>query len=167
MEFAIRLLLGHPDVWTPIAAIIIGLFMGLIRRKPIFETILAWFCLLVIGLMGIYGFVMHTFFAEFTAQQIGWQNNPFQYEVAIANLSFGLLGLIAFWKNNYGFRLATGIGFAIWFFGDGVGHIYQAFVVGNYAPYNVGTVLYSDLALPIITLILLYLARSRSSVEKT
>lgn len=166
MDDIIRFILGRFDVWTPIAAIIIGLLVASIRRKPAAETILGWVMLLVVGFIGVYGFIMHVFFAEFTAQQIGWQNNPFQYEVGIANLSYGVLGLLAFWSSKYHFRLATGIGFSVWFFGDGIGHIYQAVTAGNFAPYNVGTVLYTDLILPILTLVLLFLARPHGSVIK-
>lgn len=154
METSIRFLIGNPNIWAPLLAIILGFLTT--KNHRVAENILHWFLLLVVGLIGIEGFIAHAFFAEQTAKLIGWGNNPFQYEVAIANLSFGILGIIAFIKKNYDFSLATVIGFSVWFFGDGIGHIYQYAVLGNAAPYNAGSTLYTDLLLPLMGLILIF-----------
>ena len=41
-----------------------------------------------------------------SAPAVGWAPSPFQYEVGIADLTIGILGLGAF-RASYGFRLAT------------------------------------------------------------
>lgn len=164
MEIIIRFLLGNLNIWTPVVAIVLGLIPQ--HGKPLTRahfcaTTLRWFLLLTVGLIGIEGFIFHAFLGQQTAAMIGWQDSPFQYEVAVANLSFGVLGIIAFIKNDYNFNLATVIGFAVWFFGDGVGHIYQLLQLKDMAPYNAGSTLYTDLLLPIMGLLLVAGARQR------
>lgn len=164
MQMIIQFILGNLNIWTPIVAIILGLMSAgdqTTGKRHDCANILRWFCLLTIGLMGIEGFIMHAFFGEYTAKLIGWADSPFQYEVAVANLSFGVLGVMAFWKKEFGFYLATGIGFAIWFFGDGIGHIYQLYTQHNLAAYNSGSTLYTDLLLPLMVIGLLICSRCR------
>src|SRR5215216_4271824 len=48
-------------------------------------------------------FIGHTVFASSTAASIGWPaGNPFQTEVAVANLAVGCLGVLCYWlKDNF------------------------------------------------------------------
>jgi len=161
MTDSIRFILAYPNVWTPFLAIIIGVITAFMYSQSVAENILRWFMLLTVGLLGIEGFIMHAFFGDYTAKLIGWTDSPFQFEVAIANLSFGVLGILAFVKRHFEFYLATGIGFAIWLFGDGIGHVYQMVVAHNFAPYNAGTIVFTDLLLPVFTLLLLAFAKRR------
>ncbi|MFZ4099869.1 MAG: DUF6790 family protein [Chlamydiia bacterium] len=80
--------------------------------------------------------------------------SPFQFEMAMANLSYGVLGLIAFWKTS--FRVPVVIGSAVLYLGCAVGHI-QQMRLGDFAPNNVGPVLWlSDIAVPIVLLALVF-----------
>lgn len=57
--------------------------------------------------MGIMATLGPTIRADETAKMIGWPtDNPFQFEVAMMNLSIGLLGLMCFWFHG-NFWLAT------------------------------------------------------------
>ncbi len=47
---------------------------------------------------GLIGFLGHTFKAQEIALKIGWQPSPFQFEVAVANLAFGVLGILCLWQ---------------------------------------------------------------------
>ncbi|MDI9623970.1 MAG: hypothetical protein QFX38_03675 [Methanothermobacter sp.] len=69
-------------------------------------------------------------------------------EVAVANLSYGVLGLLS-WKFRGDFWTATIIGFSIFYLGAAYIHIMDMFQ-GNYAPGNVGAPLYFDIILPIL-----------------
>ena len=101
------------------------------------------------------GFLGHTFKAREIALKIGWQPSPFQFEVAVANLAFGVLGIMCIWQRR-GFRTATGIGFATFLLGCAYGHFRDMTLHGNFAPYNVGPVLwFNDLAVPMAILLLL------------
>jgi hypothetical protein len=112
----------------------------------------------MVGIVGIWSFIGHTVFADQVAQSIGWPpGNPFQTEVALTNLAFGILGLLSV-KITGSFRLATIIGYSIFMAGAGIGHIYQLVVFNDIAPDNVGIPLYLDFIVPLILFILYYLA---------
>lgn len=117
-----------------------------------YEIAFRWFALLMFGLTAIYSFIMHGFFPDFTAATIGWQNSPFQYEVAMANLGFGMLGICSF-AASAGFRLATLVGNTCWLWGDATGHIYQMITQHNFSVGNAGSWFWLDVLMPLIMMI--------------
>jgi hypothetical protein len=123
-------------------------------RRRVVEVALLWL-LLVNGLQGLFAFGGHAFFADEVARSIGWPpGSPFQFEVAMANLAFGVLGVLCIWLRG-SFWLASGLGSAIFLLGDAYGHIRDILLNHNYAPYNAGPILYTDLAYPLLMLALL------------
>jgi hypothetical protein len=123
------------------------------------EVLLLYLLVIFAGVGGLMGFLGHTFIAREVALKIGWQPSPFQFEVAMANLAFGVLGLMCIWQRQ-GFRTATGIGYAIFLLGCGYGHVRDMTLHGNFSPYNVGPVLWvNDLAIPVFILLLLLVRR--------
>ena len=107
----------------------------------------------------MHGFPGPHFQAREIALKIGWQPSPFQFEVAVANLAFGVLGILCIWQRR-GFWTATGIGYATFLLGCAYGHLREMILDGNFAPYNVGPVLWvNDLAVPLAILLLLLVRR--------
>jgi hypothetical protein len=129
------------------------------------EVFLVWFLAIMVGVVGIWSFIGHTVFATQVAESIGWPpGNPFQTEVALTNLAFGVLGLLSV-KIAGSFRLATIIGYSIFMVGAGIGHIYQYVVFSDTAPDNIGIPLYLDFIVPLILCILYYLAARGQGTE--
>jgi len=123
------------------------------------EALLLYLLVIFVGVGGLTGFLGHTFKAQEIALKIGWQPSPFQFEVAVANLAFGVLGIMCIWQRG-GFRTATGIGYATFLLGCGYGHFRDLTLHGNVSPYNVGPVLWvNDLGIPVVILILLLVRR--------
>ena len=98
-------------------------------------------------------------FGQFSAEQIGWPNSPFQFEVAYANLTMSILGFSSFFYRKRDYLLAAMVAFSSWFFADGVGHVVSLVVDNNQAPSNAGSVLYTDLLTPVVVVVLLWLSR--------
>jgi hypothetical protein len=156
----IKLVLSNPSV----SLLVLGLIGSLVslffkkepRTKPVIvESLVAYFFLFSIGIGYLNNFLMHVVFAEYTAKFIGWANSPFQLEVGFASLGIGVAGLIAF-RQNLTFRIATFIPPAFFLLGAAGGHIYQIFKTHNMASGNAGTILCTDILLPIIGCALLY-----------
>lgn len=126
------------------------------NKKTVVEALFAYFLLFSIGISFFYNFVMHVFFADMAAKFIGWANSPFQYEVGFASLGFAVLGFIAF-RSSFSFRAATVLGPAFFLWGAAGGHVYQMILAHNFAPGNAGVVFWTDIFLPVVSLILLYL----------
>lgn len=128
------------------------------RKGPLnsMKVFLSYLVLFNVGIMGLLGFYAHTFLADATAEKIGWAiGSPFQFEVAVANLSYGVLGVLAFLFRR-SFLVATVIGYSTFLVGAFVGHLIQ-YQLGDTAPYNIGVfVWFNDLFIPILLLMLLF-----------
>jgi hypothetical protein len=119
------------------------------------QIFLLWLLVITVGMASIFGFIGHTVFADSIAASIGWPaGNPFQSEVAVANLSVGVLGILCYWMRG-SFWNATVIGFSIWWLGDAVVHIRSIVVEANYAPNNAGVTFYLDILVPLILIVVL------------
>jgi hypothetical protein len=154
-------MLWYLNVVAVAAATGLHLWLG---KRPVtgawaLEVLLLYLLVIFAGMGGLMGFLGHIFKAREIALQIGWQPSPFQSEVAMANLAFGVLGILSLWQPG-GFRTATGIGFSIFLLGCALVHLREMILQGNSAPYNVGPVLWvNDLAIPLAILLLLWVRR--------
>lgn len=130
------------------------------------HTLLRYILLFNMGVMGLLAAYAHVYMAAATAKEIGWQpGSPFQFEVAMANLSYGVLGLVGFWLRGR-FAAASVIGWSILLLGCFVGHMLNYYETGNIASYNIGVfVWFNDLFLPLLTLGLLVYTSRRSLVR--
>jgi hypothetical protein len=139
-------------------ALNLGLGRGPRTRSRIVQLLLLYLLVINIGFGSLLAWYGHTFMADEIARKIGWlPGSPFQFEVAVADLSWGICGMLCVWLRQ-GFWTATGIGSAVFLLGCAFGHIRQIVQEGNVAIYNAGLVLWiGDLAVPIAILILLFL----------
>jgi hypothetical protein len=126
--------------------------------ERILGVFLLWLFALPLGLQSLYAAVGHLFMPAQVAQSIGWPTSPFQYEIAMANLALGVLGLACLWLRR-NFWLAAALGNAVWLVGDGIGHISQL-MAGDTAGNNAGPVLYTDIIVPLLALTLVLAYRS-------
>ena len=114
------------------------------------------------GVGGLFGFVGHVFRPDQTAAYIGWPaGSPFQFEIGMANLMIGVLGILSIWFRGE-FWLAATIGQSIFYLGCAVGHILQQ-LNGDMAPGNTGILLYfGDIFAPLSVFALVLLHRHLS-----
>lgn len=152
---------AHFSLIMLLLSLTISFCNAIFSKSPISDIIFRWVALFALGFTGIYTFIMHAFFPEMTAANIGWTVSPFQYEVAMADLTVGVLGIISF-NSSLGFRFATTIASITWLWGDAVGHIRQMIINQNFAPGNAGSWFWTDLIVPLILLIaVLHLKRNK------
>ncbi len=105
------------------------------RERRIEAFLIFLFALGVAG-SGLANFFAHFFLSDLVAESIGWlPGSPFQLEVAFANLTLGVLGLVAVGRRD-GFREATVMGVTIFGVGATVVHFLDIFTTGNLAPGN-------------------------------
>lgn len=142
------------------AATVLGIVahLAFTRRERtaafVFGVIISWAIAINIGAAGLLAFFAHAFRPDETAAFIGWPaGNPFQFEVAVANLAFGVLGVLSIWMRST-FRFATVLGYSIFLIGAAFGHLQQMQAAGNMAPGNAGAPLYVDIIAPPVLLAL-------------
>lgn len=135
------------------AALIGIIFFG----QPIVEAFLASILFFVVGFGSLFAFMGHIFNSNEVAKKIGWPSgNPFQFEVGIANLSYGVLGIMCMWFRNE-FWIAAVVAVSIFYIGAGICHISDKHKNKNVSELNVGFPLYFDFILPIVLIVLLCL----------
>jgi hypothetical protein len=136
-------------------------------RTPavVLEALFSYFLLFSIAFANLYNFVLHVFFGKMAAAFIGWEDSPFQLEVGFASLGFAVLGLLAF-KGSLDLRLAAIVGPACFLWGAAGGHVYQMITTHNFAPGNAGVIFYSDVLVPILGFIFLWLQRSAARTHR-
>lgn len=161
MARIIRLALENFTLTMLILGLVASLIALAAKRGPrtapvIVEALFAWFLLFSVAVSFFYNFILHVFFGTMTAHFIGWSQSPFQAEVGFANLGFAVVGLIAF-RGSFGARAAAVVGPACFLWGAAAGHVMQMRVAHNFAPGNAGVIFYTDIAIPIIGLVLLWL----------
>ena len=124
------------------------------------RTYLLYLFFFYVGLMGVLTAYAHVFRPVETWASIGWSTSPYEYEVGMADLTVGVLGVLCL-KFRADFWLATAIGNAVWLLGDAVGHLRQMTLNNNHASNNSGIFLVTEIIMPIVILSLTLYHRSR------
>jgi hypothetical protein len=127
----------------------------------IVRTYLLYLLFIYVGLMGLFTAYYHVFRPVEASASIGWSTSPYEYEVGMADLTVGVLGVLCLVFRE-GFWLATAIAEAVWLLGDAVGHIKQMVANNNHAEYNSGIFLIFELAMPVLILGLVFYHRRLS-----
>jgi hypothetical protein len=131
-------------------------------RLGIVSTILLSLLVIQVGLMGLLTAYAHVFRPIQTSASIGWQTSPYEYEVGMADLTVGVLGVLClFFRDN--FWLATAVANAVWMWGDAIGHVRQMVDYNNHAANNAGLFLYAEFLTPLIILLLVAKHRQLSA----
>jgi Family of unknown function (DUF6790) len=131
-------------------------------RQRIADLLLIYAFAFPIGLGGLVGFAGHTIRAAPVAASIGWPaGNPFQYEVAVANIAFGILGLLCL-RFRDGFWSATAIGWSVFMLGAAAVHLHQIHIGQPFAPDNAGAILYFNIIAPACVLALLAIRNGKT-----
>lgn len=130
------------------------------------EVFLSYIFLFNMGIMGVLGAYAHIFMGAEIAKSIGWRpGSPFQFEVGMANLAFGVLGILCYWIRGR-FWDASVIGWSVLFLGCFIGHIINYYTENNTAPYNIGVFIwFYDFLLPILVISLLCYLRSHQAED--
>jgi hypothetical protein len=116
-------------------------------------TYLLYLLFIYVGLMGILTAYAHVFRPVQTSASIGWSTSPYEYEVGMADLTVGVLGILCLWLRG-NFWLATAIANGVWLLGDAVGHLRQIVLNNNHAANNAGIFLVVEFTMPVLILIL-------------
>jgi hypothetical protein len=119
--------------------------------KKIVEITLLYLLVISVGIGALISGFWHVFNGPATAKMIGWPpDSPFQYEVGVADIAFGLISMLCvFFRGS--FWLAAIIANSLFLLGCMIGHIRSLSESGNLAAYNIGpNIIIADLILPLL-----------------
>lgn len=154
-------LIGNYMTTCFVIGIIVGTVQILRHRRPrtavltsglLLNAYLLW----ALGIAQCINFVMHSVFGDYAAKTIGWAQSPFQFELALSSLGFGVMAIILHGRRTQ-VRAKVALVTAQSIFGLGAagGHIYQLVVHHDYAANNTGLLLFMDIFISLVGLALL------------
>jgi hypothetical protein len=118
------------------------------------EIYLLYTLVVGVGIGGLFGAMGHLFAADKVAEQLGWATgSPFQTEVGLFDLAFGVLGICCIWFRGQWWYAVT-LGWAIFAVGAAGVHLHDMSGSANNGSLNAGSVL-PDLIVPVLLVVLL------------
>jgi hypothetical protein len=129
------------------------------------STYLVYLFVIYVGLMGLLTAYAHVFRPVQTSASIGWSTSPYEYEVGMADLTVGVLGVLCVWFRG-NFWLATAIANLVWLEGDAIGHIRQMQEYNDHAANNSGIFLYLEIMIPLIIMLLTLYHRQKTAAAE-
>lgn len=126
-------------------------------RRRALDLYLLYTLLVGVGVGGLFGAAGHLLAPDRVAEQLGWATgSPFQTEVGLFDLAFGVLGVgCIWWRRQWWYAVAAG--WSVFAVGAGVNHVIDLVSRGNEAGLNAGSAL-PDLLVPAL-LLALFVAR--------
>ncbi len=140
-------------ILLPIA---LGLIHGWIRGRDFLKYLFLYTLFISAGIQGLATGIVQMFFPEAVVKFTEWPASPFILELGMANFSFGVLAICALWLSR-GWQFAAAVGYGLFLFLTGMGHVIDFFLNGANLG-NAGGFLWSDLlgALSLFLFALLY-----------
>jgi hypothetical protein len=158
---------------TTIIVIVVALLVAtahlFVSKQPrtgrrVAELYLLYTLVVGVGIGGLFGAMGHLFAADKVAEQLGWATgSPFQTEVGLFDLAFGVMGICCIWFRGQWWYAVT-LGWAIFSVGAAGVHLHQMSGSANNGSLNAGSVL-PDLIVPVL-LVALLIVRWRLGIEK-
>jgi len=134
---------------------------GLIKERLFSDLLFSSFLFIGVGIQGVLTGIIQIAAPEIVVSYVDWPLSPFILELGMANLSYGILGIISPWLDP-GWKNATGIGYSLFLIFTGVGHVIDIFSNGPSSG-NFGGFLFTDLLIPIIIFALIQYRKHDSS----
>lgn len=156
MKSAVSLILQN----FPLVMLALATLIALAKSENFFNRWVWALFIFPVGLGGIWGFIGHTFYAEAVSAEIGWKTSHFEYEVAIANLAMGIMGIIASFASS-GYKKATATLVTIFLLGAAAGHIHEIVYAHNMHPGNSGSILWTDILIPVLVWIAILFSKEK------
>lgn len=145
-------------VFLSVIAIIGILYSFQVGYSNYAEIIIRWVAFTSIGLQGLWAAFGHLFKSKEVAAAIGWETNPFQYEIGAANLGLGVAGMFCL-HGSISYILALVIASTIFWFGCVCIHIIDMKRAKNFTPGNAGPIVWLSVINPLIMIVSLLFLR--------
>jgi hypothetical protein len=119
------------------------------------DILLDYYLFIGVGIQGIVTGILQMNKPQMVVSFVQWPYSPFLVELGMANLAFGLLGIISVWLDK-SWKVAAAAGYGLFLLFTGIGHIINIMLLGTTAG-DAGAFLWSDLFVPVALFILIVL----------
>lgn len=149
---------------VPLILFVLSLVLAAVTKRAGLskaEHYLGWFLLLAVGAASLWAGLYHVLDPKMAAAFIGWAPSPFQFEIGVADIAFGVMAMVAFWR-PLEFKAAVVVYAVLFYAGVVYGHIYQVIATDNFSPGNFGMLLLLSIICPVLLVVLLIAARRQA-----
>ncbi len=144
--------------------LILGILHAKVKGGKKIELILLYYICIGIGVQGLVSGIMQTFYSASVIQYVHWPFSPFILELGLANISYGILGMMSPWMNR-GWQTATAFGYGLFLLFTGMRHALEIAQWGI-NPGDSGAFVYIDFIISCILFVLLALIYFENLFEK-
>ncbi len=156
---AVKFVLGNLPAILFVASFVLAAVTKSPRYFP--SRLLEWL-LLFTGIAYAWAGFFHMVFPRVAASSIGWQVSPFQFEIGVADASFGMIAILSFWR-SLDFK-APVVGYlSLFSVGVAFGHFRDAIYAGNTSTNNFGLLLVITIIHAIILPVLYVMVRKQAA----
>lgn len=153
-----------PTIWLWIAVIGAAIHASRAERSARLEIWQRWWAVAALGCGSLWMTVVFLLIPQVMTDAIGFRDTPFVTEIAFANLGLAISGFRAVHAGARE-RITIGLAAGMFLWGAAIGHLYQSFANGNWAPGNTGGVLVYDVMIPAV-MIALAVRSQRSLIDR-
>lgn len=155
---AIRFVLTN----IPLVMAVLTIVFALLRKPAASraEHWLGWVLFFAVGADALWAGFFHVVFPQTAARFIGWQVSPFQFEIGVSDIAFGVVAMAALWR-PLAFRQAVALYAILFYAGVAYGHVHEMLATGNVAPGNFGMLFALTIVRIVVLAALLWALRGR------
>ncbi|MEI6450545.1 MAG: DUF6790 family protein [Actinomycetes bacterium] len=135
-------------------ALVVATMHLFVSRKPrtsrrVLDLYLLYTLVVGVGVGYLFAGLGHLLFADRIAEQLGWATgSPFQIEVGLYDVAFGVLGICCIWFRDQ-WWYATALGMSVFAVGAAINHVRDLVAQGDSSALNSASVL-ADLLVPVL-----------------
>lgn len=148
-------------IFIPLLA---GLLHAFLKKGKKLDYILLYYIVIGIGIQALASGIMQIFFSSSVSQYVDWPFSPFMIELGLANISYGILGLLSPWMKR-DWQMATTCGYALFLLFTGMRHVIEILEKGVNVG-NSGSFMFVDILLSFILFVLLFY-KSKENLYKS
>lgn len=143
-------------ILLPLILGITHILLKKVKKKKV-EILLNYYIFIGVGIQGVVTGILQMNKPEMVVSFVQWPYSPFLLELGMANLAFGLLGIVCIWLDK-SWKFAAAIGYGLFLLFTGIGHVINIARFGA-NPGDAGAFLYSDLLVPVALFLLIFLQK--------
>lgn len=131
-----------------LALLVLAILFSVFNRRNFAQKFSNLLFFLPVGVGGVCAFITHAFMPQVATGYASWYNSHFETQVALANLAFGLTGLISSFTSKQ-FKMAVATMVTVFLWGTAINSIQQLIHNANLTMDNLGLAFVSNILIPI------------------
>jgi hypothetical protein len=133
--------------------LILGFIHAYVKKASKLEMVWFYYLGIGVGIQGVVTGIVQIVYPNFVGHYLQWPSSPYLLELGLANLSYGILGVLSPWM-RMGWQMAAAMGYGLFLLLTGIAYLIEIAKQGANSG-NAGSFLYTDLLIPLVLFVIL------------